>query len=92
MVYGDGAFKDPVGKIWELADPIVSPGYTKGLDDFFGIIQNGFWVVGEDDFGFCTFFLDKIFIVIHIVHTGEGMSGFSEQLLKLYLCRWKRLQ
>ncbi len=31
MVYGDGAFKDPVGKIWELADPVVSPGYTKGL-------------------------------------------------------------
>ena len=32
MVYGDGAFKDPQGKIWELADPCVSPGYTKGLD------------------------------------------------------------
>lgn len=31
MVYGDGAFKDPQGKIWELADPVVSPGYTKGL-------------------------------------------------------------
>ena len=31
MVYGDGAFKDPVGKIWELADPIVSPAYTAGL-------------------------------------------------------------
>ncbi len=31
MVYGDGAFKDPVGKIWELADPVVSPGFTKGL-------------------------------------------------------------
>ena len=31
MVYGDGAFKDPVGKIWELADPVVSPFYTKGL-------------------------------------------------------------
>ncbi|MBO5394295.1 MAG: coenzyme F420-0:L-glutamate ligase [Clostridia bacterium] len=31
MVYGDGAFKDPVGKIWELADPVVSPGYTNGL-------------------------------------------------------------
>ncbi len=31
MVYGDGAFKDPVGKIWELADPVVSPGYTIGL-------------------------------------------------------------
>ncbi|WP_313756119.1 coenzyme F420-0:L-glutamate ligase [Tissierella sp.] len=32
MIYGDGAFKDPVGKIWELADPVVSPGYTKGLE------------------------------------------------------------
>ncbi len=31
MIYGDGAFKDPVGKIWELADPVVSPGYTSGL-------------------------------------------------------------
>ena len=30
MVYGDGAFKDPVGKIWELADPVVSPAYTSG--------------------------------------------------------------
>lgn len=33
MIYGDGAFKDPVGKIWELADPVVSPGYTSGLSD-----------------------------------------------------------
>jgi F420-0:gamma-glutamyl ligase len=32
MVYGDGAFKDPVGKIWELADPVVAPAYTAGLD------------------------------------------------------------
>lgn len=32
MVYGDGAFKDPVGQIWELADPVVSPGYTSGLE------------------------------------------------------------
>ncbi len=32
MVYGDGVFKDPVGKIWELADPVVSPAYTKGLE------------------------------------------------------------
>ncbi len=31
MVYGDGAFKDPAGKIWELADPVVSPAYTDGL-------------------------------------------------------------
>jgi len=32
LVYGDGAFKDPVGRIWELADPVVSPAYTKGLE------------------------------------------------------------
>ena len=32
MVYGDGAFKDPVGHIWELADPVVSPAYTRGLE------------------------------------------------------------
>lgn len=32
LVYGDGAFKDPVGKIWELADPVVSPGFTQGLN------------------------------------------------------------
>src|SRR5699024_4895022 len=31
MVYGDGAFKDPVGRIWELADPVVSPAFTLGL-------------------------------------------------------------
>lgn len=31
MIYGDGAFKDPMGYIWELADPVVSPAYTKGL-------------------------------------------------------------
>ena len=32
MINGDGAFKDPVGQIWELADPIVSPAYTQGLE------------------------------------------------------------
>lgn len=32
MVYGDGAFKDPIGHIWELADPVVSPAYTSGLE------------------------------------------------------------
>ena len=32
MVYGDGAFKDPIGKIWELADPVVSPAYTPVLE------------------------------------------------------------
>jgi F420-0:gamma-glutamyl ligase len=32
MIFGDGAFNDPIGKIWELADPVVSPAYTKGLE------------------------------------------------------------
>ena len=32
MIYGDGAFKDPVGKIWELADPVVGAGFTEGLN------------------------------------------------------------
>ena len=32
MIYGDGAFKDPVGKIWELADPVVSPAFSEGLE------------------------------------------------------------
>ena len=32
MIYGDGAFRDPIGTIWELADPVVSPAYTKGLE------------------------------------------------------------
>ena len=32
MIYGDGAFKDPIGGIWELADPVVSPAYTAGLE------------------------------------------------------------
>ena len=31
MVFGDGGFKDPTGKIWELADPVISPGFTAGL-------------------------------------------------------------
>ncbi len=34
LIYGDGAFKDPVGKIWELADPVVSPAYTSGLEGY----------------------------------------------------------
>ena len=32
MIYGDGCFKDPIGGIWEFADPVVSPGFTKGLN------------------------------------------------------------
>ena len=44
MVYGDGAFKDPVGKIWELADPVVSPAYTPGLE---AAIRMAYVLMGE---------------------------------------------
>ena len=44
MIYGDGAFKDPIGKIWELADPVVSPGYTKGLE---GVPRQSYWFNGS---------------------------------------------
>ena len=48
MVYGDGAFKDPVGKIWELADPVVSPAYTKGLEGSPNELKLKF--ISENDF------------------------------------------
>ena len=52
MVYGDGAFKDPVGKIWELADPVVSPGYTKGLSGTPNELKLKY--LADNDFGHLT--------------------------------------
>ncbi len=49
MIYGDGAFKDPVGKIWELADPVVSPAYTKGLEGTPSEIKLKY--LADNDFG-----------------------------------------
>jgi F420-0:gamma-glutamyl ligase len=49
MVYGDGAFKDPVGKIWELADPVVSPGFTDGLAGVPNELKLKF--LADNDFG-----------------------------------------
>ena len=49
MVYGDGAFKDPVGKIWECADPVVSPGYTPGLEGTPNEIKLKY--LADNDFG-----------------------------------------
>ena len=43
MVYGDGAFKDPQGHIWELADPVVSPAYTKGLEGTPIVLVQGYF-------------------------------------------------
>ncbi|MBR6205543.1 MAG: coenzyme F420-0:L-glutamate ligase [Oscillospiraceae bacterium] len=52
MVYGDGAFKDPVGKIWELADPVVSPGYTQGLSGTPNELKLKY--LADNDFGHLT--------------------------------------
>jgi len=49
LVYGDGAFKDPVGKIWELADPVVSPGYTDGLEGTTSEIKLKY--IADNEFG-----------------------------------------
>ena len=49
MVYGDGAFKDPVGKIWELADPVVGAGYTDGLIGLPNELKLKF--LADNDFG-----------------------------------------
>ena len=52
IVYGDGAFKDPVGKIWELADPVVSPGYTQGLSGTPNELKLKY--LADNDFGHLT--------------------------------------
>ena len=52
MVYGDGAVKDPVGKIWELADPVVSPGYTQGLSGTPNELKLKY--LADNDFGHLT--------------------------------------
>ena len=52
MVYGDGAFKDPVGKIWELADPVVPPGYTQGLSGTPNELKLKY--LADNDFGHLT--------------------------------------
>lgn len=49
MVYGDGAFRDPVNKIWELADPVVSPGYTPGLEGQSNELKLKFLLDNESD-------------------------------------------
>jgi len=49
LIYGDGAFRDPVCGIWELADPVVSPGYTKGLDGSPNEVKLKNVVAGEKD-------------------------------------------
>ena len=72
MIYGDGAFKDPVGKIWELADPVVGAGYTDGLDD---------------NFRFRPFFLNQSFIIINIIYTCKRMLDITKCLAVSLQCQ-----
>lgn len=76
MVYGDGAFKDPVGYIWELADPVVSPGYTDGLEGTPNEIKikyladNNFRDLSGDEL--------KQAIADHIDHKDADLTGSME--------------
>ncbi len=74
MVYGDGAFKDPVGKIWELADPVVSPGYTQGLVGTPNELKLKY--LADNDFGDLSGEALKEAISDRIRHkTGESLVG-----------------
>ena len=74
MVYGDGAFKDPVGKIWELADPVVSPGYTQGLSGTPNELKLKY--LADNDFGHLTGSNLRAAIEERIrAKTGESLVG-----------------
>ncbi len=73
MVYGDGAFKDPVGKIWELADPVVSPAYTKGLEGTPNEIKLKY--LADNDFADLKGEELKIAIEKEIKNKGDNLIG-----------------
>lgn len=78
MVYGDGAFKDPVGKIWELADPVVSPAYTKGLNGTPHELKLKY--LADNDFGGMSAEAQKEAIVAKIKSkTNEETAGMAGQ-------------
>ena len=76
MVYGDGAFKDPVGKIWELADPVVSPGYTKGLEGTPSEIKLKY--IADNDFAHLSGDDLKTAISDYITGKDENLVGSME--------------
>lgn len=73
MVYGDGAFKDPVGKIWELADPVVSPGYTSGLEGVPNELKLKY--LADNDFASLSGEELKKAITAHIQKKDEDLKG-----------------
>lgn len=78
MIYGDGAFKDPVGKIWELADPIVSPAYTKGLTGTPSEIKLKY--IADNELGDLSIEERKSAMVDRISKKGEELLGANESL------------
>jgi F420-0:gamma-glutamyl ligase len=73
MVYGDGAFKDPVGKIWELADPVVSPGYTKGLEGTPNEVKLKY--LADNEFGHLKGEEQRKAIAEYIRNKGSDLTG-----------------
>ncbi len=73
MVYGDGAFKDPIGKIWELADPVVSPAYTDGLEGQPNEIKLKY--LADNDFAHLQGDELKEAISEYIRHKGDNLVG-----------------
>lgn len=76
MVYGDGAFKDPVGKIWELADPVVSPGFTDGLDDTPNEVKIKY--LADNNFSHLSGDNLKSAIFEHILQKSDNLTGNME--------------
>ena len=73
MVYGDGAFKDPIGKIWELADPVVSPAYTSGLEGQPNEVKLKY--LADNDFAHLKGDELKEAISEYIRHKGDNLVG-----------------
>ncbi len=73
MVYGDGAFKDPVGQIWELADPVVSPGYTEGLEGTPNEIKLKY--IADNEFAHLSGDALKDAISNYIAHKSANLTG-----------------
>ncbi|SFH94782.1 F420-0:Gamma-glutamyl ligase [Tindallia magadiensis] len=76
LVYGDGAFKDPQGKIWELADPVVSPGYTVGLEGTPNEVKIKY--LADNDFADLKGEALKAAIAEHIKNKKENLTGAME--------------
>ncbi len=76
MVYGDGAFKDPVGHIWELADPVVSPAYTEGLEGTPNEVKIKY--LADNNFAHLSGDALKAAISEHIVNKPKDLTGAME--------------